>query len=85
MSTAFTDPCTASGFLGTWGILGLIIMYLVANVALMVEWATFRRRGIHKNFGLWVVTPVIGVIVLAIPIWVTCGQASRARSTRCPG
>lgn len=69
VSTAFTDPGTASGFLGTWGILGLIIMYLVANVALVVEWAKFRRNGIHKNIWLWVVTPVIGVIVLALPIW----------------
>src|SRR5262249_15001215 len=59
----------ASGFLGTFGILGLIIMYLVANVALVVEWVKFRRRGIHKNIWLWVVTPVIGAIVLAIPIW----------------
>jgi amino acid transporter len=69
VSTAFTDPGTASGFLGTYGILGLIIMYLVANVALVVEWAKLRARGIHKNVWLWVVTPVIGVIVLAIPIW----------------
>ena len=69
ISTAFTDPVTASGFLGTFGILGLIIMYLVANVALVVEWVKFRRRGIHKNIWLWIVTPVVGVIVLAIPIW----------------
>jgi hypothetical protein len=44
-------------------------MYLVANVALVVEWVKFRRRGIHKNVWLWIVTPVIGAIVLAIPIW----------------
>jgi amino acid transporter len=78
VSTAFTDPGTASGFLGTYGILGLIIMYLAANVALIVEWGRFRRRGIHKNPLLWVVTPVIGVAVLAIPIWgdLRPGQAS---------
>jgi hypothetical protein len=35
-------------------------MYLVANVALVVEWVKFRRRGIHKNVWLWIVTPVIG-------------------------
>ena len=68
-STAFTDPGTAVGLLSTWGILGLIIMYLVANVALVVEWFRFRRRGITKNVWLWVVTPVIGVGVLAIPVW----------------
>jgi amino acid transporter len=69
VSTAFTDPATASGFLGTYGILGVIIMYLVANLSLIVEWAKFRRNGIRKNPWLWVVTPVIGIIVLAIPIY----------------
>jgi amino acid transporter len=69
VSTAFTDPGTASGFLGTYGILGVIIMYLVANLALIVEWARFRRRGISKNVWLWVVTPAIGIIILAIPVY----------------
>jgi amino acid transporter len=69
ISTAFTSPATASGFLGTYGILGLIIMYLAANVALIVEWVKFRRRGIHKNIWLWIITPLIGALVLAIPIW----------------
>jgi len=68
-SYAFTDPVTASGFLGTYGILGLVIMYVVANVALIMEWARFRRGGISKNPLLWVVTPLIGLAVLAIPIW----------------
>jgi amino acid transporter len=78
VSTAFTSPATASGFLGTYGILGLIIMYLMANVALVAEWARFRRRGIRKNPWLWLVTPVIGVAVLAIPVWgdLRPGQAS---------
>src|SRR5246127_2823469 len=61
VATAFTTPSSASGFLGTYGILGLIIMYLMANVALVVEWARFRARGIRKNIWLWVVVPVIGV------------------------
>jgi amino acid transporter len=69
VATAITTPGAASGFLGTYGILGLIIMYLVANVALVVEWARFRARGIRKNIWLWVVVPVIGVAVLAVPVW----------------
>jgi amino acid transporter len=69
VSTAFTDPGTASGFLGTYGILGVIIMYLVANLALIMEWVKFRRRGVAKNPWLWVVTPVIGIVVLAIPVY----------------
>jgi amino acid transporter len=69
VSTAFTDPGTASGFLSTYGILGLIIMYLMANLALIIEWVKFRRRGVAKNPLLWVVTPVIGIAVLAIPIY----------------
>jgi len=51
ISTAFTSPATASGFLSTYGILGLVIMYLAANVALVVEWARLRRRGVRKNPG----------------------------------
>jgi amino acid transporter len=85
ISTAFTDPGTASGFLSTYGILGLVIMYLAANVALIVDWARLRRRGVHKNPWLWVVVPVIGVAVLAIPVWGDCDRARPARSTPCPG
>jgi amino acid transporter len=69
VSTAFTDPGTASGFLGTYGILGLIIMYLMANLALIIEWVKFRRRGVAKNPWLWVAVPVVGIIILAIPIY----------------
>jgi len=69
VSYAFTDPGTASGLLGTWGILGLVIMYVVANVAVIVEWSRFRRAGVRKNPLLWVVVPLVGLVVLAIPIW----------------
>src|SRR6185437_6269226 len=69
ISTAFTDPGTASGFLSTYGIIGLVIMYLCANAALIVEWVRLRRRGVRKNPWLWVVVPVIGVAVMAIPVW----------------
>jgi hypothetical protein len=34
-----------------------------------LEWTKFRRQGIRKNPWLWVVSPVLGVIVLAIPVW----------------
>lgn len=68
-STAFTDPATASGFLGTYGILGLVIMYVMANVALLVEYGKLRKAGIIKNPLLWVVSPLIGLVVLAIPVW----------------
>jgi amino acid transporter len=69
VSTIFTDPGTASGFLGTFGILGIVIMYIVANVALIVQFARLRRAGVRKNPFLWVVVPIIGLIVLAIPVW----------------
>ena len=35
ISTAFTDPGTAVGLLSTYGILGLVLMYLMANIALI--------------------------------------------------
>jgi amino acid transporter len=68
-STAFTDPVTAVGLLSTWGILGLIIMYLMANVALVIDFVKFRRGGVSKSPLLWVVVPLIGIVVLAIPVW----------------
>jgi len=68
-STAFTDPGTAVGLLSTWGILGLIIMYLMANVALVVDFVKFRRGGVSKSPLLWVVITLIGIVVLAIPVW----------------
>ncbi len=69
ISTAFTDPGTAVGLLSTYGILGLVLMYLMANIALIVQFFRFRRSGVRKNPLAWVVTPVIGVLVLAIPVW----------------
>jgi nitrate reductase gamma subunit len=35
----------------------------------VVNWARLRRRGERKSFWLWVVVPVIGIVVLAIPVW----------------
>ena len=69
VSTAFTDVGTATTLLSTFGILGLIIMYLMANVALVVDFVKFRRGGVRKSPWLWVVVPVIGIVVLAIPVW----------------
>lgn len=66
-STAFTDPATASGFLGTYGILGVVIMYLVVNIALIVRWVKVAeaRPRILTNL----VIPLVGVAVLGIPVW----------------
>ncbi len=68
-STAFADPATASGFLSTYGVLGLVIMYLGANIGLVVNWARLRRRG-ERKLWLWVVVPLIGIVVLAMPLLV---------------
>ena len=68
-STAFTDPGTAAGFLGTYGILGLVIMYVMANVALIVQWSRRRSTGEHGNWFTWLAVPIVGIAVLAIPIW----------------
>ncbi len=69
VSTAFTDPGTAAGFLGTYGILGLVLMYVMANVALIVQWKRHRRTGEHGHWWTWLVTPIVGIVVLGIPIW----------------
>jgi amino acid transporter len=69
LSTIVTDPGTTVGFLPSFGIFGVVIMYTVTNVALFVQYFRFRARGVKKNPLLWLVVPVIGVAVLAIPIW----------------
>ena len=68
-STAFTNPGTASGFLGTYGILGLIIMYIVANFALIVHWVKNDRAAGLKRMVTRLVVPVVGIAILAIPVW----------------
>jgi amino acid transporter len=69
LSTLVTDPGTTVGFMSTFGIFGVVVMYTVTNVALFVQFFRFRAKGVKKNPFLWLVVPVIGVVVLAIPIW----------------
>ncbi len=67
-STAFTQPATASGFLGTYGILGVIVMYLMANLALIVHWFKHRAEASSKVISR-LILPIIGIVVLAIPVY----------------
>jgi len=69
VSTIFTDPGTASGFLGTLGTLGIILMYAMTNVALIVHWARQRASGARGRLFSWLVVPLVGVAILAIPLW----------------
>lgn len=69
VSTAFTNPGTASGFLGTYGILGLIIMYIMANVALIVHWFKEDKNDRAKHFFARLVVPIFGIAILAIPVY----------------
>lgn len=69
ISTAFTDPITASGFLGTYGSLGFVFMYLITNIALIVQWFRERGHGTLRNPITWLVIPSIGALVLLIPFW----------------
>ncbi|HEY7930713.1 MAG TPA: APC family permease [Acidimicrobiales bacterium] len=69
VSTAFTNPGTASGFLGTFGILGVIIMYIMANVALVVHWARLDAAQRAKKALTQLVIPIVGIAILAIPVW----------------
>ncbi len=63
--------------LPTLGIFGVVVMYLVTNLALVVQFFRLRRRGVAKNPVLWVAVPIIGILVLLIPVWgnLRLGQA----------
>ncbi|MER6628047.1 APC family permease [Streptomyces sp. NPDC000987] len=69
LSTLFTDPGTAAGFLGTYGTIGFLLMYMVTNVALVVEWVKDRRAGERGHVFSRLISPVVGVLVLVIPFW----------------
>jgi amino acid transporter len=69
VSTAFIDPTTASGFLGTLGTLGVVVMYAVTNIALAVSWFKDRRRGERSHALTQLLLPVVGVAVLILPVW----------------
>jgi hypothetical protein len=51
------------------GIFGVVVMYFVTNLALAVQYFRLRRQGVAKNPVLWVVVPIIGLLVLLIPVW----------------
>lgn len=72
------DLATVSGFLSTWGTLGIILMYVMTNISLVSLWARERRRGTKRSVFGWVVVPAVGTAVMAIPIWSSLqgGQAA---------
>ena len=67
------SPTFAAGFLGTYGSLGIIIMYLMVNVALVVRFARDTRSGLRpasaRRVWLHVVTPCIAAVVMLLPVW----------------
>lgn len=65
----FVNPAEAGSVLPTLGIFGVVVMYFVTNLALVTQFFRLRRDGVRKNPILWVVVPIIGMLVLLIPIW----------------
>ena len=65
----FFAPEDAGSVLPTLGIFGVVVMYLVTNLALAAQYFHLRAHGVHKNPVLWLVVPIIGVLVLLIPVW----------------
>ena len=65
----FIDPTEAGSVLPTLGIFGVVVMYFVTNLALVAQYFRLRRRGVTKNAILWVIVPIVGMLVLLIPIW----------------
>jgi pimeloyl-ACP methyl ester carboxylesterase len=52
-----------------WRGLAPVLVPHPSRRGVIVDWARLRRRGERKSFWLWVVVPVIGIVVLAIPVW----------------
>lgn len=75
---------TASGFVPSLGILGVVTMFVMTNVALIVHWWRERRRGVRRPVITGLVTPAIGAVVLAIPYWATFQPGQPAPYSRLP-
>jgi amino acid transporter len=69
VAVLITDYATASGFLSTWGTLGIVLMYAVTNVALIVLWFKERAAGTTRHVVTWLLVPLLGVAVMCIPYW----------------
>jgi len=69
VSPLFSDVTTASGLLSTWGTLGVILMYAMTNLALVVLWFRNRRAGVTRPVLTWLVIPIVGMSVWAVPYW----------------
>ncbi len=65
----FLDPAEAGSVLPTLGIFGVVVMYFVTNLALVRQYFRLRSAGVRKNPLLWIVSPIIGMLVLLIPVW----------------
>ena len=63
------DLGTISGFLSTYGTLGIIFMYAMTNVSLIVLFFRERKLGRQRPVLTWLVLPIVGVAVMAIPFW----------------
>lgn len=77
MLVTTTDLATVSGFLSTLGTLGIIFMYAMTNVSLVVLWFRERSQGRNRSPFTWLVVPILGAAVMAIPYWANLksGQA----------
>lgn len=67
--TFFWDPLTVSGWWSSLGSLSVIVMYLAVNLALIRHWFALRAQEGSRHWIAWLVVPVIGILVMAYPIW----------------
>src|SRR5262249_23087285 len=80
----FWDVQTASGFLSSWGTLGIILMYAMTNIALIVLWFRERAAGVHRHVVTWLVIPIIGTAILGVPYWSSFQAGQSAPFNRMP-
>lgn len=67
-STIFTSPTLTIDFLTTLGILGIICMYMAADLSLVIHW--FKNdRATGSHFFTRLIVPAVGFLILGIPVY----------------
>jgi amino acid transporter len=56
----------ASGFVPSFGILGVVTMFIMVNLALIVHFWRERRRGISHPILRGLVIPLVGILILGL-------------------
>ena len=64
-----TSLAIGNVFLASWGAIGMVLAFLVTNLALITQYIRDRRAGARMPFARHVIAPLCGVVVLGTTVY----------------